>query len=44
MTGLLKDGYKTFSGVEEAIMKNAEACKDLATITQSSLGPNGMHI
>lgn len=24
-------------------MKNAEACKDLSTITKTSLGPNGMH-
>ena len=38
---LLKDGFKHFSGLEEAILKNVEACKQLAQITRTSLGPNG---
>lgn len=41
LTGLLKDGYKHFAGLEEAILKNVEACKGLADITRTSLGPNG---
>ena len=43
LTSLLKDGYKHFSGLEEAIMRNIEACKQLAAITRTSLGPNGMN-
>lgn len=43
ITSLLKEGYKHFTGLEEAILKNVEACKQLAAITRSSLGPNGMN-
>lgn len=39
---MLKDGHKHLSGVEEAVMKNLEACKELSTITRTSLGPNGV--
>lgn len=42
-TSLLKDGYKHMGGLEEAILKNIEACKALAAITRTSLGPNGMN-
>ncbi len=41
VSNLLKDGFKHFSGLEEAILKNVEACKQLAQITRTSLGPNG---
>jgi T-complex protein 1 subunit theta len=40
---LLKDGYKHFSGVEEAILKNIDAVRQLAQMTRTSLGPNGMN-
>jgi T-complex protein 1 subunit theta len=40
---LLKDGSKHFSGVDEATMRNIEACKKLSEITRTSLGPNGMN-
>jgi len=43
LPGLLKEGYQHFSGLEEAILKNVAACKDLADITRTSLGPNGMN-
>lgn len=43
-TGLLKEGYKHFGGLEEAILKNIEACKGLAAITRTSLGPNGAYL
>jgi T-complex protein 1 subunit theta len=43
LTSLLKDGYKHFSGLEEAIMRNIEACKQLAAITRTSLGPASMN-
>ena len=42
-SSLLKEGYKHFGGLEEAILKNIEACKGLAAITRTSLGPNGMN-
>jgi T-complex protein 1 subunit theta len=40
---MLKDGTKHFSGKDEAILKNVDAAKKLATILRSSLGPNGMN-
>ena len=43
VSGLLKKGFKHFSGVEEAIMRNIEAAKKLSDITKTSLGPNGMN-
>lgn len=42
LQGLLKEGGRHFSGVDEALLKNIEACKTLATITRTSMGPNGM--
>ncbi|GJD12452.1 T-complex protein 1 subunit theta [Galdieria sulphuraria] len=41
--GMLKEGTKHLSGVEEAVLKNIEACKDLASIVRTSMGPNGMN-
>lgn len=38
---MLKDGHKHLSGLEEAVIRNIEACKGLSTITRTSLGPNG---
>jgi len=43
LTDLLKDGAKHFSGIDEAVLKNIEACKKLSTITRTSIGPNGMN-
>lgn len=43
MQGMLKDGYKEMSGLEMAILKNIEACKNLGNITRTSMGPNGMN-
>jgi len=40
---MLKDGYKHMSGLEEAVIKNIEACKQLSHITRTSLGPHGMN-
>nr|WCZ58654.1 T-complex protein 1 subunit theta [Seculamonas ecuadoriensis] len=40
---LLKDGTKHLTGIDEAVLKNLEACKNLANITRTSLGPNGMN-
>lgn len=38
---MLKDGHKHFSGLEEALLKNINACKEIAKLTKTSLGPNG---
>jgi T-complex protein 1 subunit theta len=42
--GMLKEGHKLMSGLDEAVLKNIEACKQLSKITRSSLGPNGTSI
>jgi T-complex protein 1 subunit theta len=42
-TSMLKDGYKHLSGLEESVLKNIEACKQLSHMTRTSLGPNGMN-
>jgi T-complex protein 1 subunit theta len=38
----MKDGTRHFKGVEEAVQRNIEACKDLAATTRSCFGPKGM--
>jgi T-complex protein 1 subunit theta len=43
VSSLLKDGHKHFEGLDEAVAKNIDAVKQLAAITRSSLGPNGMN-
>ena len=43
LQSLLKDGSRHYSGLEEAILKNIEACKQLSTITRTSLGPFGLN-
>ncbi|KAM5578371.1 hypothetical protein ABKV19_008600 [Rosa sericea] len=40
---MLKEGHKHLSGLDEAVVKNIEACKQLSTIIRTSLGPNGMN-
>ena len=41
LQSMLKEGHKYFSGVDEAVIKNIDACKGLSQITRTSLGPNG---
>jgi len=41
---MLKEGHKHLSGLDEAVLKNIDACKQLSTITRTSLGPNGTSI
>jgi len=43
LQGILKEGGRHFSGVDEALLRNIEACKTLSQITKSSLGPSGMN-
>ncbi|KAK5787023.1 T-complex 1 subunit theta [Gossypium arboreum] len=40
---MLKEGHKRLSGLDEAVLKNIDACKQLSTITRTSLGPDGMN-
>ena len=42
-TSLLKEGYRQYSGVEESILRNIEAVKEISSMTRTSLGPNGMN-
>lgn len=41
LQGMLKDGHNSYEGVDDAIMRNINAAKELAAIVRTSLGPNG---
>ncbi|CAL2246514.1 unnamed protein product [Prunus armeniaca] len=41
---MLKEGHKHLSGLDEAVVKNIDACKQLSAITRTSLGMNKMVI
>ena len=43
LQAMLKEGYKHLSGLEEAVLKNIDACKQLSMMTRTSMGPNGMN-
>ena len=43
LQAMLKEGHKHLSGLEEAVLKNIEACKQLSQMTRTSMGPNGMN-
>ncbi len=40
---MFKDGAKHYSGLEEAVFRNIQACKELAQTTRTAYGPNGMN-
>jgi T-complex protein 1 subunit theta len=40
---IFKAGTKHLSGLEEALIKNIKACKMLADLLRTSMGPNGMN-
>jgi len=40
---IFKGGTTMQSGIEEAVLKNLQACKQLTEITKTSLGPHGMN-
>lgn len=42
LQGMLKEGHRHYAGLEEAILRNIEACREVSKITKSSFGPNGM--
>ena len=39
---ILKDGGKHFAGVDDAVLKNIDAAKQISQLTKSSFGPHGM--
>jgi len=43
LSELLKEGSKNISGLDEAVLQNIKAVKDLAKIILSSFGPNGLN-
>lgn len=43
LTDLLKDGYKHLSGLNDVVLQNVDAARNLSKITRSSFGPNGMN-
>ncbi|VDO95343.1 unnamed protein product [Soboliphyme baturini] len=43
LSRLLKEGTRSFQGIEESILRNIEACSDLANTVRSAFGPNGMN-
>lgn len=40
---LMKDGMKSMAGMEDAVLRNIEACKALSKTVRTSIGPNGMN-
>lgn len=40
---MLKDGARHYSGLEEAVYRNIQACKQLAETTRTAYGPFGMN-
>ena len=40
---MMKDGARTYQGLEEAVYRNIENCVELATTTRSSFGPTGQN-
>jgi len=40
---MMKDGSKFFSGVEEAVIRNIDACKEFSGTVATAFGPNGMN-
>ena len=40
---LFKDGTKHRVGVQDAVLRNLDACHQLSDLTRTSLGPNGMN-
>ncbi|KAJ1970040.1 T-complex protein 1 subunit theta [Dimargaris xerosporica] len=41
MPQLFKEGYKHLQGLDEAVLRNISAVKEMSEMTRTSLGPNG---
>lgn len=42
-SSMLKEGARAYSGLEEAVYRNINACKEFARSVRSAYGPNGMN-
>jgi len=42
-SSMMKDGAKFFSGLEEAVIRNIDACKEFSNTVSTAYGPNGMN-
>lgn len=42
-SSMLKEGARTYSGLEEAVYRNIKACKEFSDTFRSAYGPNGMN-
>ena len=40
---MMKDGTRHFSGVDEVVVRNIEACTELGQTLTSAFGPNGLN-
>jgi T-complex protein 1 subunit theta len=40
---MLKEGSKFFAGLEEAVIRNIQACKEFSNTVKTAYGPNGMN-
>jgi len=40
---MMKDGARHFSGIEEAVFRNIDACNEFSETISSAFGPNGMN-
>lgn len=43
MAQMMKEGSRYFSGLEEAVYRNINACKEFSQSVRSAYGPNGMN-
>lgn len=43
LKGMLKDGHRTYEGLQGAVFRNIDAAKAIAAMVRTSLGPNGMN-
>lgn len=42
-SSMMKDGARFFSGLEEAVIRNIDACKEFSDTVATAYGPNGMN-
>lgn len=40
---MMKEGSKYFRGIDEAVLRNIEACTELCTTLKSAYGPKGLN-
>lgn len=43
LSGMLKEGHRSYEGIYGAVLRNIEAAKAIAGMVRTSLGPNGMN-